>query len=336
VSGLPLNRLRLGSLELENSLIQAPLAGFSSLPFRLLSWIFGRPGLLATEMISAHALCQNPEKQEPYLARSPEEGPVLYQIWGADPEAVGFAAAKVEERGAAAVDLNCGCPVRKVRAAGAGSKLMEDPARIGRLVAAMRRNTGLPLSVKLRLGPSADEFNAAEAARVAEAEGADWLTVHGRHARESYATPCRLEEIAKVAAAVKIPVIGNGDVRDGASAGSMFRRAGVAGVMVGRACLGAPWVFARIRAEGAGVAWTPPSPPEIGAVILRHHDLMAELLGPERAIRHCRKLGSFYSKSFAGAREFRGQLNFCRNRAELAELTDRHFRIGPGPGAARG
>ena len=321
----PAIRLRLGSLELEDNLLQAPLAGFSSLPFRLLSWIFGRPGLLATEMISANALRQNPEKQAPYLARSPEEGPVLYQIWGTDPEAVGSAAAMVEEMGASAVDLNCGCPVRKVRAAGAGSRLMEDPAGIGRLVAAMRRNTRLPVSIKMRVGPAADRFNAVETARIAEAEGADWLTVHGRHAGESYGTPCRLEEIARVAAAVRIPVIGNGDVRDGASALNMFRLAGAAGAMVGRACMGAPWVFARIRAELAGAAWTPPSQSEIGDIILRHHDLTAELLDPGRAIRHCRKLGAFYSRGLAGAREFRQGLNFCRSRPELADLIDRHF-----------
>ncbi|MDR2390836.1 MAG: tRNA-dihydrouridine synthase [Planctomycetota bacterium] len=330
--GNPVQPLRIAGLKLENNLVQAPLAGYSSLPFRLLSWLLGRPGLLATEMISANALRQGENSQECYLARSPGEGPVLYQIWGSDPDAVGFAAAMVTERGAAAVDLNCGCPARKVRTAGAGSRLMENPLLVGRLVRAMRANSPLPVSVKIRLGPSADCFNAIEVARVAEAEGADWLTVHGRHARESYGAPCRLDEIAKVAAAVRLPVVGNGDVRDGASAREMFSRAGVAGVMVGRACMGAPWVFGRIQAECAGEVWTPPSLPETGGVILRHHDLLADLLGPERAVRHCRKLGSFYSKSFAGAREFRNRLNFCRTRRELAELIEEYFGFLPSDG----
>ena len=321
----PIQPLTLGSLVLENNLIQAPLAGYSSLPFRLLSWRWGRPGLLATEMISAGALRQGSPCQDQYLAKSPEEGPVLYQIWGADPEAVGLAARIVAERGADAVDLNCGCPVRKVRAAGAGSKLMESPALIGRLVAAMRKNTALPVSIKIRVGPSAAVHNAVEVARVAEAEGADWITVHGRHAGEAYGTPCRYGEIARVAQAVALPVVGNGDVRDGKTAARMFSETGVRGAMVGRACMGAPWVFARIKTECAGEQFQPPPLAEIGKVILEHHDLLVRLLGGERAIRHCRKLGSFYSKSFAGAREFRNQLNFCHSRDDLAALIEQYY-----------
>ncbi len=317
--------LQIKSLVLENNLVQAPLAGYSSMPFRLLTWRFGRPGLLATEMISAGALVQGSPSQDQYLYKSPAEGPVQYQIWGAKPDAVGYAAAKVTECGADAVDLNCGCPVRKVRAAGAGSKLMEDPLLIGRLVAAMRKNTELPLSVKIRVGTAPDNFNAVEVAKIAEAEGVDWIIVHGRHAKESYGTPCRYDEIARVVQAVSVPVVGNGDVRDGASADRMFRETGVVGAMVGRACMGAPWVFARIKTECDGLVYTPPSRREIGEILLQHHDLLVELIGEDRAIRHCRKLGSFYSKAFAGAREFRGALSFVSTRDELEGLLNRHF-----------
>ncbi len=316
--------LQIASLTLENNLVQAPLAGYSSLPFRLLSWEMGRPGLLATEMISANALFQHADTQEQYLARSSHEGPVLYQLWGANPEALGYATRVAEERGADAIDLNCGCPVRKVRAANAGSKLMEQPELIRELVKAMRKNTRLPVSIKIRVGTDAGNFNAVEIARIAEGEGADWLTVHGRHAKEAYGTPCRYGEIEKVVRSVTIPVVGNGDVRDGVTARRMFET-GAAGAMVGRACMGAPWVFRRIVEECAGLTFTPPSLAEIGATILRHHDLLVELLGAERAIRHCRKLGSFYSKAFAGAREFRNSLNFCHSREELAELIGKYF-----------
>lgn len=321
----PIQPLRIGNLTLENNLVQAPLAGYSSMPFRLLSWTLGRPGLLATEMISAKALRQGSDSQEQYIVKSPDEGPVLYQLWGAEPDALGYAAAKVTERGADAVDLNCGCPVRKVRAANSGSKLMEDPPLIGRLVAAMRKNTTLPISVKIRVGTSPTNFNGLEVAKVAEAEGVDWITIHGRHAKEAYGTPCRYEEIARIKDAINVPVVGNGDVRDGDSARAMFERTGVDGAMIGRACMGAPWVFDRIKTECAGQIYTPPTQPEIGRVILRHHDLLVELIGPERAVRHCRKLGSFYSKAFAGAREFRNSLNFCHCRDDLAELIDKYF-----------
>lgn len=321
----PIQPLKIRNLVLENNLVQAPLAGYSSLPFRLLTWRWGRPGLLATEMISANAMKQGAPSQEQYLAKSPEEGPVLYQLWGADPEALGVATRMVTEHGADAVDLNCGCPVRKVRAAGAGSKLMEDPRLIGRIVKEMRANTDLPLSIKIRVGPDATTRNAIEIAKIAEGEGVDWITVHGRHAKEAYGTPCRYDEIAKVVQAMKIPVVGNGDVRDGKTAIKMFSQTGVAGAMVGRGCMGTPWSFKKIKDECAGLVFTPPDLPEIGKVILDHHDLLVNLIGDDRAIRHCRKLGSFYSKSFSGAREFRNQLNFCHTREDLAGLIGEYF-----------
>jgi tRNA-dihydrouridine synthase len=321
----PIQPLKIRNLVLENNLIQAPLAGYSSLPFRLLTWRWGRPGLLATEMISANAMKQGAPSQEQYLAKSAEEGPVLYQLWGAEPEALGIAARMVTERGADAVDLNCGCPVRKVRAAGAGSKLMEDPELIGRIVKEMRANTDLPLSIKIRVGPDATVRNAVEIAKIAEDGGVDWITVHGRHAREAYGTPCRYDEIAKVVQAIKIPVVGNGDVRDGKTAIKIFSQTGVAGAMVGRGCMGVPWSFKKIKDECAGLVFSPPDLPEIGKVILDHHDLLVGLIGDERAIRHCRKLGSFYSKSFSGAREFRNQLNFCHTREDLANLIREYF-----------
>jgi tRNA-dihydrouridine synthase len=121
-------------------------------------------------------------------------------------------------------------------------------------------------------------------------------------------------------------VIGNGDVRDGRSAREMFVRGGAAGAMIGRACLGAPWVFARVKAECAGETWRPPVPAEVGEALLRHHDLLAGQLGPGLAIRQSRKLGAFYSKSLAGAREFRNRLNLCQARDELAELIRECFR----------
>lgn len=306
-------------LRLANNLFQAPLAGYSSAPFRFLVWKFGSPGLVATEMISALALVYHSRSQERYLARHPDEGPVSFQLWGRDPDALAEATRIVDARGADIIDLNCGCPVRKVRAAGAGSKLLEEPDRIGRILTAMRKATPKPLSVKIRVGIDAEHFNGPEIARIAADAGVDFLIVHGRHAKESYGTPVRLAEIERVVRAVSIPVIGNGDVRDGASAKRMLET-GCVGVMVGRACMGAPWIFAKIRAELQGETFSPPSLAERGQVFLEHHDRLAELVGPERAIRHCRKLGSFYGHDFAGAKDFRGRLQHCQNRESLATL----------------
>ena len=313
-----LRPLTIGSLVLENNLVQAPLAGYSSAPFRSLTWRLGRPGLLTTEMISARAIQLGAKQQEQYLARAADEGRVSFQLWGNDPAAVEYAAKVAEDHGADAVDLNCGCPVKKVRAAGAGSKLMEDPPLIGRLVAAMRRGTKLPVSVKIRVGTSDRNYNGVEVARIAESEGADFIAVHGRHAAERYAHPARYERIAEVVQAVKIPVFGNGDVEDGETARRMFAT-GCAGVMVGRACMGAPWVFAKIKAELTGAEWTPPARAEMAAILLEHYDLLCGLVGAVRAIRQTRKLGAFYSRGLAGAKEFRNRMNTLDSRDDLQE-----------------
>jgi len=322
--------LILRGFTVRNNLFQAPLAGYSCAPFRLLAWRLGKPGLLFTEMISANALAQNVASQEKYLLKLPGEGAVAFQLWGREPNALGQAARIAEERGADAVDLNCGCPVRKVRAAGAGSRLMEEPERIGRIVKIMRQNTTRPLSIKIRVGPNNSICNAVEIARIAEAEGADFVTVHGRHAGEAYGTPCRYGEIAKVVQALGIPVIGNGDVRDGATARRMFMETGCAGAMVGRACMGAPWVFARIEEELTGKAFDGPPLEEVGSLFLQHHDLLVDLIGADKAIRQCRKLGSFYSRSIPGAREFRNRLNFCNSRDDLLALVHECFGVGKG------
>lgn len=318
-----LRTLNLRTLTLENNLFQAPLAGYSSAPFRSLTWRLGRPGLLATEMISARAVQIGAKTQEAYLAKAPDEGPVAFQLWGRDEAAVEYAAGVATDHGADVIDLNCGCPVPKVRAAGAGSKLMEDPALIGRLVAAMRRGTNVPVTIKIRAGTDPENYNGLQIAHIAQEEGVDLITVHGRHARERYGHPVRLERIAEIVAGVSIPIIGNGDVTDGASAQRMFEATGCAGVMIGRACMGAPWVFAQITAELTGQAWTAPPPVQMGRILLEHFDLLTGLIGTDNAIRQTRKLGAFYSRGVQGAKDFRSSLNGLQSRQELEELIRR-------------
>ncbi len=315
-----LHPLRVGALTLENNLFQAPLAGYSSAPFRALTWRLGRPGLLATEMISSNAIHMGAKSQEPYLAKAPGEGPVAFQLWGRNEAALEFSAKVATDHGADVIDLNCGCPVPKVRAAGAGSKLMEEPALIGRLVAAMRRGTHLPVTIKIRVGTSPENYNGREIVHIAQEEGVDLITVHGRHAKERYGHPVRLERIAEIVEIATVPIIGNGDVVDGASAQAMIEATGCAGVMVGRACMGAPWVFAQIAAEMTGQAWTPPPPEQMGGILLEHYDLLTGLIGAEKAIRQTRKLGAFYSRGVQGAKDFRNSLNGLQTREELQEL----------------
>ncbi len=316
-----LKPLKLKNLELENNIWQAPLAGYSSMPFRILTWRLGRPGLLATEMISAKAIEQKNEKQEQYLVKADNEGPVAYQLWGCEEKAVEYATKVVIDRGADVIDLNCGCPVRKVRAAGAGSKLMEDPELISKLVKAMKRGAGdVPVTIKIRVGIDNKHYNGVEIARIAEDSGVDLITVHGRHTRERYSHTVRYEKIQEIVEAVKIPIIGNGDVKDGTTAKEMFEKTGCAGVMVGRACMGSPWIFDKIKQELSGKEWNIPDKTELAQVMFEHYDLLVDLVGEDRAIRQSRKLGAFYSKGINGARDFRNKLNNMKCREDLERL----------------
>lgn len=276
-------------------------------------------------MISAQSLVQGGARNAFYLGRSSREGPLQYQLWGRDPTALAEGARHCASAGADAIDLNCGCPARKVVAGGGGVALMREPQRVGRCVAALRQAVELPLSIKIRVGPDRQHFNALEVARIAEAEGIDFLTMHGRHGREAYSTRVRTEPIAEVVAGLAVPVIANGDVRDGATADHLVRASGCAGVMVGRACLGDPWVFQRIRTELGGRLWTPPSFAERGEVLLRNYRGLVALMGEDRATRHVRKLAAFYSRGVVGARDFRLGLNRCQNREDFTALVGCHF-----------
>lgn len=291
---------------------------------RHVAHIHGRPDLLATEMVSARLLVHQGESQSVYLARHPDDGPTAAQLWGSTEDDLAEAARRVADMGFEVVDLNCGCPVRHVAQAGAGHRLMKDPQKIGRLVKAMRGAVDIPLTVKLRLGPAVEVFNADEVARVAEAEGADALTVHGRFGGERYQAACRLDGIARVVQSVSIPVIGNGDVVDGASARRMFEQTGCAGMMIGRAAMGAPWVFEMIRHQLADRPWQPPTDRRVLGIFMTEVDLLIELLGEADGMRRARKLGAHYSRHLAEGKAFRVELNLCRRHDQLVELCTAH------------
>ncbi|MFW5798841.1 MAG: tRNA dihydrouridine synthase [Planctomycetota bacterium] len=308
------------NLTLEGHLLQAPLAGYTTMAARHVAHTHGRPALLATEMVSARDLVHQPESQSVYLARHPDDGPTAAQLWGNNEDDLAEATRRVVDMGFDVVDLNCGCPVRHVAQAGAGHRLMKDPCKIGRLVRTMRAATKGPLTVKLRLGPAVDDFNADEVAHVAEAEGADALTVHGRYGGERYQAACRLDGIARVVQSVTIPVIGNGDVIDGPSARRMLDQTDCTGVMIGRAAMGAPWVFEMIRRQLAGQPWQAPTDREVLGIFMDEVDLLIGQLGEGDGMRRARKLGAHYSRHLAEGKAFRVGLNLCRRHDQLVEL----------------
>ncbi len=318
--------LKLGNKIFQNNLIQGPLAGISCAPFRLLTWRYGKPAFSCTEMISCKTLLYKPlYAQKRFLLKYPMEGPVCYQLSSSDPNELSQAVKIVTDHGADLVDLNCGCPVKKIRSRGAGSKLLSDAGKLYQLINAMKQSTHLPVSVKIRVeGGSQEKFNQ-EIAKVVSDAGADFLVVHGRHWTEHYETPCHYEEIRFFVDNVKIPVIGNGDIANSSSLKKMLAT-GCAGAMISRAGVGQPWLIQQLIAELKQEYFTLPSAKEIAAIFLEHVTRLIDLLGNEKfAILQARNFAKYYARALVERREFSNKVNNCDNLMDLEKIVGEFF-----------
>lgn len=318
--------LILGNKTFPVNIIQGPLAGVSCAPFRSLTWRYSEPAFSCTEMISCKTLIHQPDHaQQRFTAKSPAEGPVCFQLSGNNPVELAEATKIATQCGADLIDLNCGCPVKKIRSRGAGSSLLSQPQQLYRLICAMKANTHLPVSIKIRVeGGSDDTFNADVAAAVQDA-GADFLVVHGRHWTEHYETPCHHDEIQFFVETLTIPVIGNGDIACVDSLQKMFAT-GCAGVMIGRAGVGQPWLIRKLMAEMKNELFTPPSTEEVGAIFLEHVMNLAMLLNSEKfAILQARKFAKYYARGLETKFEFAELVNTCESLDDLTKITARYF-----------
>ena len=268
----------------------APMAGVTNAPFRLVARECGA-GPLTSEEIDARALIRDNEHTRALAAYLPDEHPLAMQLLGADPDALAEAGRRLEAAGADAIDLNMGCPVAKIVAKGHGSALMRDPLTAGVIFRTMRKAIQGPFTIKIRGGWDDRTINAVEIARIAESEGVDAITVHPRTRAQLFTGIAPWEVIASVVAAVAIPVIGNGDVRDRDGARRMLAETGCAAVMIGRGALGAPWVFC---AE-------PPDRKARARIIRRHVDLMLAHLPPHLALIQMKKHLAWYSSGLPGS-----------------------------------
>lgn len=321
-----MHALTLGKKIFHSNLIQGPLAGISCAPFRLLTWQYSQPGFSCTEMISCKTIVHQLKfAQRRFIVKDPAEGPVCFQLSSSDPKELAEATKRVTDFGADLIDLNCGCPVKKIRRQGAGSSLLVNPTKLFHLITAMKNNTHVPVSVKIRVeGNSQDRFNQEIAQAVQEA-GADFLIVHGRHWTEHYETPCNHEQIKFFVNEMKIPVIGNGDVADYDSLKKMLAT-GCAGVMIGRAGVGKPWLIAQLRAALAQKPFSPPAPKEIGQAFLQHVLQLATLLASEQhAIIQARKFARYYGQNLENKNAFCAQMNLCATLTELKMLCVDYF-----------
>ena len=325
--------LQLGPLTLDTPVIAAPIAGFTDAIFRRIVRDLGGCGLIFTEMIGAgtwmQSLRERPSERPERIAGIEEEPrPLGVQLWDRDPEMLYAAARELAALGVSVVDLNFGCPKKRIMGKhAAGAALLRDPATVGRLVNAAVRGAGTtPVTAKIRLGSSLQTRTAREVARAAADNGAVAVTVHGRTADQNYDTPCYLDMIAEVVQAVRVPVIANGDVRDADSALRTLRATGAAGVMVARAALTRPWVFREISAALRGEPIPPaPTPAEQKALLLKHHAAMVERHGDPWGTIYMRKFACRYLQGTTGIRPFRDAITRAADAAEFHDVVARHF-----------
>jgi tRNA-dihydrouridine synthase B len=312
--------MRLGKHDLVHPLIRAPLfmapmSGITDVPFRLLALENGC-SLVFTEMVSAEGFLR---KDELFLQVGKEEHPLCVQLFGAVPEVLARAAEKVEAMGADAIDLNMGCPAKKVIGTGAGVDLMRFPEKVEKILMQVRRAITVPLTIKIRAGWDKERINAIEIARMAEHCGVDAITIHPRTKIQGFAGRADWTVIGALKKAVTIPVIGNGDVTTPALAKQMLEETGCDGVMIGRGALGNPWIFHHDESS------TLPSLDERREVIQRHFSLIQNHYGEKGAVREMRKHVVWYTRGLPFSASIRSKLAHLKEKEALFETLASYF-----------
>ena len=318
---MKLKKLKIGSVELQNNIIAAPMAGVTDLPYRLILKDMGA-GLVTTEMVSAKAILYKNKNNAVILRTEEAERPVAVQLFGADPMIMSAMAERISEP-FAIIDVNMGCPVPKIVNNGEGSALMKDPDQAYKVLEMMARVMKEPVTVKFRKGFDDDHINAVEFAKMAESAGVAAITLHARTRQQMYSGKADWDMIRRVKEAVKIPVIGNGDIFEPEDAARMIEETGCDGVALARGIKGNPWLVKRTAALlETGDAGPEPSTEEKKAMILRHTELMIKYKGEHMGILEMRKHLAWYTQGLPGSAKLRGLMNEMSTEDELKRLVD--------------
>ena len=316
--------LEIGTLSLKNRLIMAPMAGITNPPFRQIVRELGA-GLTVTEMVSAVGLSRGHQKTFHYLESVAQEKPVAVQIFGADPLIMAVAAEKAILKGADLVDINMGCPARKVIKNGSGGALLRNPSAIGRMVRAVRKVCTVPLTVKIRAGWSSEEANFPEVTSILEDCGVDAVTVHPRFVKQGFSGRADWRIIREIKERLTIPVIGNGDVSRPEMALQMRKETGCDGVMIGRGALGNPWIFRQILDLENGLDPQPPDLLERKKIIRLHFTLLSRMMGETVAAKMMRAQLLWYTKGLPHSSRFRGAFTGIKDIDSMMTALNHYF-----------
>lgn len=311
--------MNIGNLIFGYGIFLAPMAGITDQACRVIARKAGCE-MAFSEMVSSEGLVRNGARTRKYLKIHEDERPVGIQIFGADPGVMAQAASIVQDSGADLLDINMGCPVKKVTRTGAGSALMKEPLKAAAVIRNVRKAVSIPLTVKMRAGWRGD-LNCLEVGMIAESEGADAVILHPRTVEQGFTGRADWTLIALMKSSLKIPVIGNGDIRSAADAGEMRICSGCDGVMVGRGALGNPWLFRSIGENCAGSSPGPaPTPEEKKEIALLHLDLAVSVFGEESGIREFRSHLCWYARGYRGAVTFRNSVSSLNEAHRLREM----------------
>jgi tRNA-dihydrouridine synthase B len=319
--------IQFGSLQLNSNLFLSPLAGYTNLPFRLTVREVGGLDLATTDLVNARSLLEKNPKALKLIETSPADRPLAVQLFGAVPEEMRDAAAYLESIGISSVDINMGCPVRKVCRVGGGSAMMTELEKTAALVRGMVNAVKIPVTAKMRLGWDDRNLTAPDLARVLEDVGVAAIFIHGRTREQGFSGRVNLAGIRAVVEAVKsIPVIGNGDVTSPQAAKMMFDETGCAGVSIGRGAFYNPWIFRHtLDFLRTGELSPEPAFDERVRVMCRHLDLMIEVFGEPLGCRMFRKVAPWYSKRFGPSSEFNKRVVLISSKAEFHDVLE-HYK----------
>lgn len=317
--------MHIGPIQLDNNLLLAPMAGVTDRPFRQLCRSLGA-GMTVSEMIAANNALWGTKKTVRRLDFEGEPGPIAVQMLGTDPTLMADAARLNVERGAQIIDINMGCPAKKVCKVAAGSALLQDETKAGRILSAVVAAVDVPVTLKIRTGWSPESRNGVTIARIAEDSGIQALAIHGRTRACGFSGQAEYDTIAEIKQNIGIPVIANGDIDSPEKARQVFTETGADGIMIGRAAQGKPWIFREIaHFLDTGEKIAPPTPEWIGATLRGHLESLYTFYGEYQGVRIARKHIAWYSRGYSESATFREQINQTDSAEEQILLINRFF-----------